>query len=324
MWILAVAVTFLLSWLLILPVKKLAWKIGAIDVPRDWRRMHRKPVPRAGGIAMFAALLTGCLLFCRHTPVMMAALEGGLLLMAMGLVDDIFRLPAWLKLLFQLVIAALAVGSLGRFHGVAMLFMVLWVVTLTNAHNFVDGLDGLFGGTSAIEGIALAFLLTAIGLRNAALPPLLVSAACAGFLVHNRPPARIFAGDCGSGCIGFVLGVLALPAFSQPIWQIGSLAPFLIFAYPLADMVTAVLRRILHGKSPFAADRGHLHHRICAIGVPQPLCTLLLLLLSAMMGTLGVLISRPELRIPAIVMVFLTVLLLAFFPRFLMRIAKNS
>ena len=89
-------------------------------------------------------------------------------------------------------------------------------------------------------------------------------------------------------------------------------------------MVTAVLRRILHGKSPFAADRGHLHHRICAIGVPQPLCTLLLLLLSTMMGTLGVLISRPELRIPAIVMVVLTVLLLAFFPRFLMRIAKNS
>ena len=323
MWIAGAAITALLSWGLMLPVRRLAWRFGAVDVPRDGRRMHSRPVPRAGGVAMFAALLCGCLVFCRHTPVLMAALEGGLLLMAMGLVDDVFCLPARCKLAFQLGAACLAVWSTGRYAGPGLLPAVLWVTALTNAHNFVDGLDGLFGGTSALEGVALALLFAALGMPGLALPPLLVSAACLGFLAHNRPPARIFAGDCGSECIGFVLGMLALPAFGQAVWQPGLLSPLLIFAYPLTDMTAAVLRRVLRGQSPFEADRGHLHHRVCAAGVPQPRCALLLTALSAMLGALGVLVSRPVFCIPAIALILLTVALLAGVPRLLRRSARR-
>lgn len=324
MWIPAIVVTFLLSWMFILPVEKLAWKIGAIDVPKDWRRMHCRSIPRAGGIAVFAAILIGYLIFCRHRSLFSAAVGGGLLIMAIGLVDDVYHLPAWIKFLFQLFVSVLTVVTGGVVSGAALPLAVLWVVGLTNAHNFVDGLDGLFGGTATVEGIALSILLMSIGLRELALFPLLISAACCGFLLYNRPPARIFAGDCGSGSVGFLLGMLSLPAFTHSQWSLGILAPFLIFAYPLTDLITAVLRRVLHGYSPFAADRAHLHHRICAVGISQPACTAILLLLSAALGTVGVLVGNDHRLIPAVTVIAGTILLMAGIRRFLIRFAQNN
>lgn len=325
MWIPAVAVSFLLSWLLILPVKRLAWKIGAIDVPGDWRRMHCRSVPRAGGIAIFAAILVGYFAFCRHSSVLSAAVGGGLLLMALGLVDDVYHLQAWIKLVFQLFVSVLSVASAGgEISGAGLPLAVLWVVGLTNAHNFVDGLDGLFGGTAAVEGIALSGLLMTVWLPELALFSLLISASCCGFLLYNRPPARIFAGDCGSESIGFLLGMLSLPAFTHAKWMLGTLAPVLIFAYPLTDLLTAVLRRVLHGYSPFAADRAHLHHRICATGISQPMCTAILLLLAAVLGTVGVLIGNDSRLIPAVTVIVGAVLLMMGIRRFLVRFAQSN
>lgn len=285
--------------------------------------MHRDSVPRDGGIAIYASVLTGCLLFCRHTPLMMAALEGGLLLLAVGLADDVFRLPAWVKLLIQIFAATMAVVQGSRLQGVAALLAVFWVLALTNAHNFVDGLDGLFGGTATVEGIALSLLLAGIGQGALALPPLLISAACAGFLLYNRPPASIFAGDCGSGSVGLMLGVLSLPAITEPQWSLGALAPLFVFAYPLTDLATAVLRRLLRGNSLFGADRAHLHHRICAVGIPQPICTAFLLLLSASLATVGVLIHNQTHCFFAIAAIAVTIFLMSWIRRFLLKFAQN-
>ena len=123
------------------------------------------------------------------------------------------------------------------------------------------------------------------------IPILLLALACLAFRFFNRYPARVFAGDCGSGTVGFLLGMLSLPLFSASLSPSSVLVPLLLFAYPLTDLVTAVVRRLLRGKSPFAADRAHLHHRITAAGLTQVQCGGVLLAISAGVGTVGVLVA---------------------------------
>lgn len=301
MWGFAIAGCFAAVVVLIPPVGRLAWKIGAVDVPRDWRRMHVESLPRAGGIAILAAVAAGWLLFCPHTLEMAAGLAGGLAVFCIGLADDIQPLPASVRFGVQVFAATVAVIGAGIATVPAQAFAaVLWLVALTNAHNLIDGLDGLFAGTATVEGIGIALVLTLGGMTEQALPPLLISAACLGFLRYNRPPASIFAGDCGSGAVGFLLGFVALPALRAPTWRLGFLAPLFVFAYPLTDMLTAVVRRILRGKSPFAADRAHFHHRICAVGVSAGVCASILVALTFALNLLGVLLAKPEYAIFAI------------------------
>ena len=255
---------------------RLSWKIGAIDVPRDGRRMHTDTVPRAGGIAILAAFTAVMLLVGPRTRAVWAGLAGGLAVFCIGLADDVQPLPPAARLAVQSLAAFVGSFGAGIRTPAGMLGAVLWLLALTNAHNFIDGLDGLFAGTAAVEGIGIALVLFLLGQGDRTLQPLLLSAACAGFLRYNRPPARVFAGDCGSGAVGFLLGVAALPVFRDSVWQLGLLSPLLIFAYPLTDLTAAVLRRAAAGKSLFAADRAHLHHRICAMGVSQPVAAVTL------------------------------------------------
>ena len=320
----AVLLTYLIAWGSIPTVARISRRIGAIDVPTDWRRMHKRSIPRGGGISIFAAILAGWLLFCPHTSLMWAAIGGGTVLFAVGLADDIFGLDPFFKLASQIFAATLAVGELQLFEGVGVLLAILWVVALANAHNFVDGLDGLFGGTAVIGGVCLSLLLLLLGRGREAILPLVLSAACIGFLRHNLPPARIFAGDCGSGTVGFLLGVLSLPTFTDAAWSFGMLAPLMVFAYPLTDLFTAVLRRILRGRSPFAADRAHLHHRIAAIGLSHGQCTAILLILSASLGSIGVLLARETDAIGAMLATLAAILLMMGIRRFLLHFHKNG
>ncbi len=294
MWGIAIAGCFAAVIVLIPPVGRLAWRIGAVDVPRDWRRMHADSVPRAGGIAMLAAIGACLLLFCPHTVSLAAGLAGGLAVFCIGLADDICPLPAGARLGVQLLAATVAAIGSGVGTRVGLLPAVLWLVALTNAHNMIDGLDGLFAGTATVEGIGIALVLALSGMGERALEPLLISAACLGFLRYNRPPAKIFAGDCGSGAVGFLLGFAALPALEAPTWRLGILAPLFVFAYPLTDMTAAVVRRVLGGKSPFAADRAHLHHRISAMGLSVGSCAAVLVALTAVLALCGVLLTRAE------------------------------
>lgn len=292
MIVLGCLLSFALCVVLVPPVIGLAWQIGAVDVPRDWRRMHFQAIPRAGGIAVFAAFAVSALVAAPHSVFLISLLCGGALMMAVGLADDMFCLPAFFKLLFQFAAATACVIASGIASERSFLWAILWVVLLTNAHNFIDGLDGLLSGCATIEGIALgvAYLMGSGGASLATLS-LLLAASCLGFRCFNRYPARIFAGDCGSGTVGFLLGMLSLPMLVSGENVFVCLSPFLVFAYPLTDLFTAVTRRILRGKSPFAADRAHLHHRICAVGLAHPQCVGVLLLISASLGVIGVLLA---------------------------------
>ena len=264
---------------------RFGWQIGAIDVPRDGRRMHRTSIPRCGGVAIFFSVIVAWMLFCEWGDLLERAVVGALLVFAIGLLDDILSLSPWVKLAVQMLAATVGVGTSLRIASVAA---ILWVVMLVNAHNFIDGLDGLLAGCVAVESGALAWMLFLVGRGNLAFAVTLIGVSCLAFRIFNRHPARIFAGDCGSGTLGYLLGILSLPLFYEMRWSAGWLSPLFLFAYPITDLCTAVIRRILRGKSPFDADKGHLHHRLCAAGADQIISGRILILLSALLAFVGV------------------------------------
>lgn len=247
-----------------------AVRAGALDIPLDGRRMHRDTVPRAGGLAVLLGIFLSAIAFAGESSALHALLAGGALIAAAGVTDDIFSLSPALKFLAECA-AALTAVSLGAYpervvlfslslslsQPLGMLLGMLWILTITNAVNFIDGLDGLASGygCAAFSFLAVISLLTGGG----ASAPLAagVAGACAGFLPHNLPPARIFLGDTGALLIGFALAVLTLSSSDALL-----LPMLLIAALPLSDLVISVVRRIAAGKSPLAADRGHLHHRL--------------------------------------------------------------
>lgn len=290
MLVLSCLLALTLSFVLTPAVIGVSWRIGAVDIPCDGRRMHCRSIPRAGGIAIFSAFAVALTAGGRLTHELTVILCGGGLMLLVGLADDIFCLGAWTKFFFQIAAALACVLALGTESPADAAWGVFWVVTLTNAHNFIDGLDGLFAGCAAIEGAAV-FLVFAIDGRPAlGAPALCLGAACLGFRAFNRYPADIFAGDCGSATTGFLLGLLTLPLFEGVQKSSAWLCPLFLFAYPLTDLAVAVLRRTIRGKSPFCADRGHLHHRICDAGLMQPQCVGALMLITAGASTVAVLL----------------------------------
>lgn len=281
---------FLLCYVLTPIVIRLAWRIGAVDVPLDGRRMHRRSIPRDGGVAIFLAFLLG-LVVLNEWDIFLTCLAFGCGIMVLvGLADDVFGLGVLPKLLFQTATATATVLGSGIVDGIWVVAAVFWVVLLINAHNFIDGMDGLLCGCGAIECLMLGACFFVAGQGILGTVALYLMASCIAFRIYNRYPAHVFAGDCGSEALGFALGMLSLPLFGVGI-NLSLLTPLFIFAYPIIDLFSTVLRRILHGYSPFRADRAHLHHRVFAAGISHAECTDILTSLCAMSGVLGVLIS---------------------------------
>ena len=294
MYVLIGLFVFLLCYVLTPVAIRIAWYIGAVDVPLDGRRMHRRSIPRDGGVAIFLSFLLGLAVLNEWDNFLISLVFGSAIMLLVGLADDVFELGAWAKLLFQTATATAAVLSCGIVEGVWAVVAVVWVVLLINAHNFIDGMDGLLCGCGAIECLMLGACFFIAGEGILGIVALYLFAACLAFRIYNRYPAHVFAGDCGSQTLGFALGMLSLPLFGETI-DLSGISPLFVFAYPIIDLFSAIMRRILHGYSPFRADRAHLHHRIFAAGISHAECTNILMSLCAMSGVLGVLISSEAL-----------------------------
>lgn len=229
--------------------------IGAIDVPTDNRRMHTSPVPRIGGLAVLGGFLITAPFFDNGV----ALLAGSLVIVSVGMIDDVYRIDAYRKLIYQIVAAAVAVFFGARVPiGNSFLsasFSLLWLIVLPNAFNLIDGLDGLCARVALFSALAL-FLLGGSPVAIA------LAGAIFGFLPFNLRPARLFMGDTGALFVGFALGVISLDAFSKISFEKGFIPIIFIFALPLADTAYAFLRRILKGKNPFSPDREHFHHKL--------------------------------------------------------------
>ena len=302
-----IIVAFLISIATTPIVKAFATKVGAMDVPRDSRRVHDHPIPRMGGLAIFLGFLLSVLLFVNITREVRGILLGLILIVATGILDDIISLNAWIKLGAQIAAALIAVlhgvvihffmhpnvfmeGNVINIGWLAYPITVLWIVGITNSVNLIDGLDGLAVGVSTISCITI---LVAVLLTGGVDPsvPLLVAAlagACIGFMPYNLNPAKIFMGDTGSLMLGFTLSTVSVLGLFKFYTVVTFVVPVLALAVPLSDTVFAFCRRILHGQSPFKADRGHFHHKLMDLGLSQKQAVAILYAISAILGLAAV------------------------------------
>lgn len=306
--LLAFAVSLVISYFMTPPVKGFAEHVGAIDVPKDDRRVHDHPIPRMGGLAIFLGFVLSLLIFVPMDMKVMGLLLGALIIAVVGGVDDIIPLSPSAKLLAQFIAALVcvrcgiiftAISNINIFGNTSYVeigflsfpLTIIWIMGCTNAVNLIDGLDGLAVGVSAISSFTMLVVSLLVSEPVVSIILAALAGACLGFMPFNFNPAKIFMGDVGSQFLGFVLGVVSIMGMFKFQAIITFIVPLLALAVPLADTSFAFIRRILKGQSPFHADKGHFHHRLMATGLSQKQTVAVLYGVSAIMGLVAVLIS---------------------------------
>lgn len=306
--LIAVAAAFIISFAATPIVKSFAQRVGAIDVPKDGRRMHSEPIPRLGGLAIFLGFLLSVVLFGNITREIQGILLGAVVIVIIGVIDDIVPLPALVKFVVQIGAALIAV-----YHGVVVTIFtnpivwsstdfinlgflsipitVLWIVAVTNSVNLIDGLDGLAAGVSAISSITMMIIAIVVTDLNVAVIMAALAGSCLGFLPYNKNPAKIFMGDTGALLLGYVLATVSIIGLFKLYAVISFVIPFLVVGLPLFDTVFAFSRRILSGKNPMSPDRGHFHHRLIDMGFSQKQAVAIAYAISGILGLSAVVIA---------------------------------
>ncbi len=285
----------------------IAPKLGAMDVPKDKRRVHNKPMPRFGGIAIFAGIMVGLAVFAQGRPHVDAIMVGCTLTYILGAIDDVKGMKPIIKFAGQVVCASVvfAMGLriqfitnwFGTGHmnlGIAACYIltVIWLVAITNAVNLVDGLDGLAAGISAISALSIAYVSYIHGWYFPTTCMMVLAGACVGFLPYNFHPAKTFMGDGGSQLLGFALAALSILGTVKSATLFVVVIPALVLGLPIFDTLMAIIRRTLRHQSIGTADKEHLHHRILRAGFGQRRAVLLMYSLSGIMGITAILYSR--------------------------------
>ena len=269
---LAILVAFVVSIALTPFVKRLAVKVGAVDVPGEARRVHDHPIPRMGGLAIFLGFIVSTLLFADITQEVRGILIGSIIIVITGVIDDIVSL----------------------------------IVGITNSVNLIDGLDGLAVGVSTISCVTILVVALLVSEPNVALIVAALAGACIGFMPYNLNPARIFMGDTGSLLLGYVLATVSVLGLFKFYAIVTFVVPVLALAVPLSDTLFAFCRRILHGQSPFHADRGHFHHKLMDLGLNQKQAVAILYAISATLGLAAVVLTtKGTIRIALLILALL-------------------
>lgn len=313
-------------------VMKFASVVGAIDVPKDERRMHKSPIPLLGGLSIaigfMASLLVWLMLywmgfadFNLADRELVGLIFGILIVLTVGVVDDIHGLGAKTRLAFQTLAAltvALAESKIefisNPFSETGIIYVppvlsvivtVIWIVGITNALNLIDGLDGLAAGVSLVSTISL-FIISIM--RNDYTTAALLAAiagAIIGFLPRNFHPAKVFMGSSGAYFLGFVIAVISLTGSIKAYTAISLVLPILILGLPIFDTLFAITRRLKNKKSISESDRGHIHHRLVDAGFSHLQSVLLLIGVSILLGFASILITDKR-ALPSIIVIGLT------------------
>jgi UDP-GlcNAc:undecaprenyl-phosphate GlcNAc-1-phosphate transferase len=264
-------------------VGRFARILGVVDQPGEARRLHLRPIPRLGGIALLLGIFVPALAFLQLGGAYRGILLGAAIATCVGVVDDFRGLPWWGKLGGQVAAAAVAVGSgveVDRFTfpflgiqdlpaWVGVPATMLWIVAIMNMVNFLDGMDGLAAGICAIAGSTFAIIALSLGKPQAAILSAIVAGACFGFLRHNFYPARIFMGDSGAMLLGFILATLSVQGLLKTAATVALFFPLVVLAIPIVDTSFVLAKRIKYRRPLYEADRTHLHHRFANIGFSQ-------------------------------------------------------
>lgn len=300
-------------------VRRLAFFAGAVDVPKDERRMHKRPIPRFGGLAIVSAFFVAIgfnmasvwLGISEILPIdikLVGLLAGAAIIIGSGVMDDMWDLGAK-RIIFQLIAAIIVVGTGTRiefvtnpFSEVVMvqlptaasyILTIVWIVGITNAINWIDGLDGLAAGVASIASLTLFFVSVTRTETDmvTALIAAILAGSILGFLPYNFNPAKIFMADTGAPFLGFVLAVLSVQGTYKAYTAVSVAVPLLALAIPLFDTLFAILRRAATGKSIVQADRGHIHHRLVDMGLSQKQSVALIYVASASLGLCAVVLG---------------------------------
>ncbi len=294
-------------------VRNLGIKSGRLDNPGD-RKVHQRPMVRLGGVSIFMGTTVSLLIvwwlggFGLLPPEkewqIWGVTLGGLGFFLIGLADDLLNLSPFTRLLLQVIVAAgawkagvsidfLTIPTIGivDLNWLSLPITVIWLVGMVNAINWIDGLDGLAAGVSGIAAVVMLVVALFMKQPAAALIAAALAGSSLGFLRYNFNPAQIFMGDGGSYFMGFtlaavgVIGLVKIPAVTA------ILLPYLILAVPIVDMSAVILARLRRGKSPFIADKSHLHHRLLRAGLSHRLTVLFIYSLTLWVGSLAMAIA---------------------------------
>lgn len=317
--------TFFLALVIVViatPVSiKLAKHWGAIDYPGG-RHIHSRPIPRLGGIAIYAAFWGTVLVTQAWSKNIWGLFIGSTIIVAVGVWDDIREIRPLYKLCWQIAAAAVLIFfdfsmnsislpflsdplNFDKLHlgAVGVILMLFWVVGLVNTVNVSDGLDGLAAGICFIVAILLFWSADRIYSFPAAHLTLALAGALLGFLFFNFPPARVFMGDSGSMFLGYIIGGISIMGLLKTATILGLVFPLLILGMPVTDLTFAIIRRKLRGQSIAMADRGHLHHRLLDAGFTQRQAVFSMYGISACFGLSAVLGAKGQ-WISALVVLF--------------------
>ncbi len=312
-------------------VRKLAFKVGAVDIPKDDRRVHKEPMPLIGGLAIFLSVIISMLIFLPLNREIFSIILGSTIVVMGGIIDDLRDLRPRYKFIFQIVGGLIVIigggvkiayitnpfsasTSLLSLRWLSLPISLFWIVGITNTLNWIDGLDGLSAGVAMISSVTLMIVAARFGYTNVIILSAVIAGACLGFLPFNFNPAKIFMGDTGSLFLGFMLAAITIEGVMKSVATIAIIAPILILSVPIFDTTFAIFRRMINGQPIAAADKGHLHHRLLNRGLSQKKAVLLLYGLSASYGAIAIIISKANSRnavFSALILLILTVVIAA-------------
>ena len=282
-------------------------KEGLVDLPNA-RKIHTKPISRIGGVAIWGSTMLTfvCLVLMSYYPygkLLSGILLGGSLMFLLGLVDDVYGLGAKFKLFMQLAIATVVyllgvqidnVPFLGELGIWSYPITLLWIVGISNAINFIDGVDGLAGSVITVNAITLGLLAVTLTPASpiSALIGFILAGSMLAFLTFNFNPAKIFMGDSGSLFSGFLLAAISITGvMGMKVATLAILLPFVVLAVPIIDITYSSLRRIFKGTSPFVADAEHIHHKLLHAGFSQKKTVVILTSVAIISGGLACLFA---------------------------------
>jgi len=333
------SVTLIACVILVPVVKKIAEHIGAIDVPNA-RKVHTKPTPLIGGLAIFLSFLIGFILFCEPSDQMNSILIGGMIIILLGIFDDIKPIKARYKFLVQIIAAAIVVfyGQIYIYNITALGWHVtfgiwgyplaiLFIVAAINAINFIDGLDGLAAGTSTIYFTTIAIIAYVLN-RHGGLDitlSFIMLGATLGFLIYNFNPASIFMGDTGSTFLGYMIAVIALLGFKAATLT-SLIVPILILFLPIIDTLLAILRRMIKGENIGAPDKEHVHHQLLKLNKSTKKTVLIMYGISILCSSISIFYALGDNQLAIILYIglMLVILFLIFKTDILFKQSKKS
>ena len=319
----AFVIAFITAFMMTPQTIKLARKLGAVDTPKDSRRINKVPMPRLGGLAVIAGFIVSVVYLLlvmaieknvdlnikEYGQKLIGFVIGGMIIGIVCFIDDVRGVPAIVKLIFQIIAAVIVTQSGILIDSIKLPFLNIegdkifsifltigWIVGITNALNLIDGLDGLATGVSMISCLSLLIIFSLNG--SPLISIVLITAlggALVGFLPYNFNPARTFMGDTGSNFLGYCLAIISILGIAKTYTAIVIIAPLIVLALPVFDTVFAIIRRVVKAKSLKAIvkpDANHLHHKMLKKGFTQKQTVLILYGISATFGMFAIVLME--------------------------------